>query len=391
MSAFTPLRLLFLSAARRWTGGERCMVTVAGGLAKRGHAVVFAADPRGPVLERLDPPVRARPVRMRNDLDLAAIVHLRALARRHSIEAVCVNTFRELKLGGIAARLAGAAGVVNRMGMNGPLYDGRRERALYAALLDVLVRDSEWGCRRVRRENPWLASPILLARNGVDAAAIARVRPADRTELGAEPDETLVAVTGQGSAAGSPALAACLGAAAPRESRLRLVFLGDLGAAADAGIRRAVGSGSPVRLSLLGARRPEDALRILAACDLVARPSASDGTGFGVLEAMALEKPVVASAVGGLTEAVLDGETGRLIPIDEPEVMARALLDLAADPEMRRRLGRAARERVSREFTEARMIDAYEAALRLAAARGRPSPASRTVAQASAAARSQLK
>jgi hypothetical protein len=385
------LRLLFVSAARRWTGGERCMVAVAGGLARRGHAAVFAADPRGPVLERLTGDVRGRAVPMRNDLDLAAIVRLRELARRHAADAVCVNTFRELKLGGIAARLAGSAGVVNRMGMNGPLYEGRRERALYAALLDVLVRDSEWGCRRVRRENPWLASPILLARNGVDVAAIARVRPAGRAELGAEPEETLIAVTGQGSAAGSPALAACLSDAVSGERPVRLVILGDFGAESEAGIRRAVGSSGPIRLSVLGARDPEEALRIVAACDLVARPSPSDGTGFGVLEAMALAIPVVATAVGGLTETVVDGVTGRLVPAHDPEAMARALLDLVADPELRGRLGQAARERVAREFGEERMVDAYEAALRLAATLGRPSAASRAMAQASAAARSQLK
>ncbi len=387
-----PLRLLFVSAARRWTGGERCIVAVARGLARRGHAVAFAADPRGPVLDRLDPAVRACAVRMRNDVDLAALLRLRGLARRHAVEAVCVSTFRELKLGGLAARLAGRAGVVNRMGMNGPLYDGLRERAIYAALLDVLVRDSEWGCRHVRRENPWLASPILLARNGIDAAAMAAVRPADRAELGGDPDEVLIAVTGQGSAAGSPALAASLSAAVSGDlPPLRLVFVGDPGPAAEAGIRAAVPPEGRVRVSLLGARAPEETLRILAACDLVARPSPSDGTSFEVLEAMALEKPVVAAAMGGLTEAIVDGATGRLVPVDEAGAMARALLELAADAETRRRMGQAGRRRVRREFTEERMLDAYEAALRLAAARDRPSAASRAMAHASAAARSQLK
>jgi glycosyltransferase involved in cell wall biosynthesis len=368
------------------------MVAVAQGLGPRGHAVAFAADPRGPVLERLHHPVRVHAVRMRNDVDPAALFRLRGIARHHAADAVCVNTFRELKLGGVAARLAGRAGVLNRMGMSGPLYDGVRERAIYAALLDVLVRDSEWGCRRVRRENPWLESPILLARNGIDADAIAKVPPADRADLGAHPGEVLIAVMGQGSEARSPALAASLHAVAPENlPRLRLVCLGDLGRATVDDIRAAVPAGSRLGISLLGYRPPEEALRILAACDILARPSPSDGMSFAVLEAMALGKPVVAAGMGGLTEAVVDGATGRLVPVDEPRAVADALVELAADPDLRSRLGEAGRRRVRREFTEDRMLDAYEAAFRLAAGRGRASATSRTTDHASPAARSQLR
>jgi glycosyltransferase involved in cell wall biosynthesis len=392
--------LLFVSAARRWTGGERCMVAVASGLARRGHAVLFAGDPRGPLLERVDPGVRRHAVRIRNDVDLAALWRLRELARHHAADTVCVNTFRELKLGGLAARLGGRAGVVNRMGTTDALYGGARERAIYGALLDVLVRDSEWGCRRVRRENPWLASPVLLARNGIDAERVAAVAPLDRETLSAGDAEVLVAVMGRGSAPYGTALAASLRAAIEERAPaadlqslppMRLVFVGDPGPAAEAGIRALLPGDGPVRASLLGWRSPEDAQRALAACDLLARPSATDGTAFAVLDAMALGKPVVAAAAGGLGEVVVDGQTGRLVPLEGPRAMALALIELAADPALRRRLGEAGRLRVRREFGEERMLDAYEAAFRLAAGHRRSRPASHTIAQASPAARSQLK
>ena len=75
--------------------------------------------------------------------------------------------------------------------------------------------------------------------------------------------------------------------------------------------------------------------------------------GFGVtcLEAMAHGKPVVASAVGGLLDLVVDGETGLLVPPRDPAALRRALERLLSDPELRRRLGAAARERARERFS----------------------------------------
>jgi glycosyltransferase involved in cell wall biosynthesis len=353
------------------------MATVANGLVARGHAVAFAYDPRGPVGERLGPEVRAAPAPIHNDVDPAALFRLRRLIRRHAAEVVCVNTFRELKVGGLAARLAGRARVLNRMGSAGALYNGARERLIYRALLDVLVRDSEWGCGRVRRENPWFRGPVLRARNGVDVAALAALEQAPRSALGAAPGEVLVAATvRKGTAHRAPELAAGARATAarleglPGGPPLRLVIIGETGPEVEAEVRRVLAdSAGRIAVSFLGTRSPTDALRLLAACDLLARPSLSDGLSFAVLEAMALALPVVATAAGGLPEAVLDGETGLLVPPGDSAAMGQALASLAADPALRRRMGEAGRRRVEREFTESRMLDEYEEAFRQACGR----------------------
>jgi glycosyltransferase involved in cell wall biosynthesis len=100
---------------------------------------------------------------------------------------------------------------------------------------------------------------------------------------------------------------------------------------------------------------------------VVAVPSHREGFGVACLEAMAHGRPVVASAVGGLLDLVVDGETGLLVtPRDVPALRA-ALERLLGDEELRKRLGAAARERVRERFswpavTDA-TIEAYEAAL----------------------------
>jgi len=100
-------------------------------------------------------------------------------------------------------------------------------------------------------------------------------------------------------------------------------------------------------------------------------PSVYEPFGIINLEAMACERPVVASAVGGIPEVVLDGETGRLVPVelraDDPmsptdpdafaQDLARAINDLMADPELRTRMGRAGRQRAVAHFSWGSIAD----------------------------------
>jgi glycosyltransferase involved in cell wall biosynthesis len=113
---------------------------------------------------------------------------------------------------------------------------------------------------------------------------------------------------------------------------------------------------------------PNDELQALyARAAVVACPSHREGFGYACLEAMAHGKPVVASAVGGLLDLVVDEETGLLVPPRDAAALRRALERLLADPDLRDRLGAAGRERVRARFssdavTEA-TIAAYEEAL----------------------------
>ena len=79
-----------------------------------------------------------------------------------------------------------------------------------------------------------------------------------------------------------------------------------------------------------------------------------------LLEAMAHGAPVVATAVGGIPEAVRDGVEGVLVAPGDPGALAAAVLGLLADPDARMRLGAAGRERVRTEFSSTRMIATLE-------------------------------
>jgi glycosyltransferase involved in cell wall biosynthesis len=111
------------------------------------------------------------------------------------------------------------------------------------------------------------------------------------------------------------------------------------------------------RVELLGARA--DVPDLLARSDVFVLSSRSEGFPVSVLEAMAAGLPVVATDVGGVAEAVEDGETGFLVPSGDSEALARALERLLVDGELRRRLGAAGRARALSLFDVSRYRTAY--------------------------------
>jgi glycosyltransferase involved in cell wall biosynthesis len=124
-------------------------------------------------------------------------------------------------------------------------------------------------------------------------------------------------------------------------------------------VRLAADLGVSERVQFLGwAQSPCD---ILTKVHVLVVPSRSETMTLAVLEAMHAGLPVVVADVGSLREAVLDGETGLVVPPEDPQALAQACRQLGADPGLRARLGTAARERARREYTVAIMAARYDA------------------------------
>ena len=101
----------------------------------------------------------------------------------------------------------------------------------------------------------------------------------------------------------------------------------------------------------------EDVAPWYAAMDAVALPSGNEGTPVTVIEALAAGKPVVAYEVGGVPDVVREGVDGFLVEPGSTSGMAKRLAQLAADPELGRRLGEAGRERVLERYGVGRLLD----------------------------------
>src|SRR5262249_32673556 len=120
-------------------------------------------------------------------------------------------------------------------------------------------------------------------------------------------------------------------------------------------------------LTLLGDRpsitftgRRDDVPAVTAALDVAVLPSYREAQGLSILEAMALARPVVASAVGGIPEMIDDGRTGLLVPPRDPAALAAAITRLLRDPAEAAQLGRAGHDLVDERFCVEQMVRAVE-------------------------------
>lgn len=104
-------------------------------------------------------------------------------------------------------------------------------------------------------------------------------------------------------------------------------------------------------IRFVGKASAEDLPKIYAAADLVVLPSLIEGLGIVLLEAMATEKPCVATTVGGIPEVVINDETGILVPKADSSALCKAICTILKDRSIARRFGRAGRRRVENKFT----------------------------------------
>ncbi|NPV05569.1 MAG: glycosyltransferase family 4 protein [Syntrophaceae bacterium] len=135
------------------------------------------------------------------------------------------------------------------------------------------------------------------------------------------------------------------------------VFLG-AGELLEALQARAADLGIAANVRFVGWR--PDAARLMSALDCFAFPSINEGMGKALVEAMALEKPVVASRVGGIIDLVDDGVNGFLVPAGDPQALAERILFCLENPETARRMARRAAEKAA-VYGSAAMVRKIEA------------------------------
>jgi glycosyltransferase involved in cell wall biosynthesis len=119
----------------------------------------------------------------------------------------------------------------------------------------------------------------------------------------------------------------------------------------------AVSAGVSDHIRFMGRR--EDARSFLAAADVVVNPADVEGLPLAILEALALSRPVVATAVGGVPAVIVDRVTGLLVPPGDPEALAAGIVE-ALDSPNAKGWGQAGADLVSAEYGIARMIADYE-------------------------------
>jgi glycosyltransferase involved in cell wall biosynthesis len=368
------LKILQISSAGGFGGGEKHFVGLARGLAERGHEVYFALDPESPLGAALglDIAGEARPKNLaralrRNRLNLSAVRPLARFMCEREIEIAHAHVGRDYPIAAAAARLSkGARLVLTRhvMFSLNPLHK------VTLANVSRVIAVSEAAARALRRQKIFPPSKIRVVHNGVDAAAWAeaerRARSAQRTEGRPTPPDVpaplRVGTVGELSEVKDQETflrAASLVAQAQGDGVEFVLVGGEASAEYRARLERlAAEGGLEGRAHMLGRR--EDVAEILPSFDVFVSTSQSEAFGLAVLEAMACGVPVVATATEGAREIVEDGATGTLVPVGDAEAVAAAVSALLADAALREAYGRSARLAAQTRFSLERMIEETE-------------------------------
>jgi glycosyltransferase involved in cell wall biosynthesis/Ser/Thr protein kinase RdoA (MazF antagonist) len=176
----------------------------------------------------------------------------------------------------------------------------------------------------------------------------AQDRNAIRAELGLTPDAHLMTMVGTFKRQkGHAVLLAALRSVLAECPQLHVLLVGD-GELFPEMRRRAQDDGLTSQVHFLGTRRDVEVL--LGASDSFVLPSLWEGLSVALVEAMAAGLPVIATAVSGTRQVMVDGETGWLVPPDDPTALSGAIRALLANPGAARALGAAGRRRVASMF-----------------------------------------
>jgi glycosyltransferase involved in cell wall biosynthesis len=359
------VNVLHVDSAAGWRGGQNQVLLTAKGMAARGHRVALACRSGG-VLE-----ARARAegldvhgLPLAGDLSPRAAFQLSGLMRRYRPEVLHLHDPHALAAGILAARVGRAA----------PEARAVATRRVDFPLRGPLSRLKYRSCAQVIAVSRKIAG--VLAAGGVAPERI-------RVVYEGVPDRPAApggreALADLGVPAGCPVVgnvaaltdhkdhatlieAASLVRARVPEARFVIVGDGPLRPRLEALAReRGVGD----RCLFAGFRQDLD--RLFPAFTVFCLSSHMEGLGTSLLDAMAFSRPVVATAAGGIPEAVEDGVTGRVVPVRDPAALADALAEVLTDAGKAQAMGSAGRRRFEERFTAERMVDetlaAYERA-----------------------------
>lgn len=360
-----PLRILQLyPKADYFTGAAIQLRDLAIGLAARGHAVTVATPPSELWAERMAAAgVGYVPIPMHRAWDVRAAWRLAKVIRTREIQVAHAHKGRARTL----ALLAGLMGARSKLVLNRGVsfhvprvrrvgYTSRRVHAI-VAVCESIKRDLvATGVPAQKIEVIYSGTDVARFHPGLDGQAI-------RRELGLTGEHFLITQIGVRSWRGWSDVLEAMTRIAPEVPRARLLFVGappprivELG-------ERARERGLDGRVLVLGHR--EDVPQILAASDVVVDASyAGAGLTGSIREALACERPVVATDLAGMPELVVDGETGLLVPPRDPDALARAIRRLLENPTWAHTMARAGGKRVDAHFSLRAKLDATEALYR---------------------------
>jgi glycosyltransferase involved in cell wall biosynthesis len=360
------MRVLQISSAERYGGGEKHFCDLANGLTKEGVAVFAAVRPDCSWRARLEELAADRVVEvsLRGSADIVSAMKLSKLVRANEIDIVHAHMARDYLPASMAVRFAGRAALVLTRHVLFPISGITRSFVQNAARIIAVSSAVESALHGSFRRERLASIP-----NGIDLARFAESRPEMQSELfrqeyGIPLDSRLIATVGELNVLKGQEefvlAAAEIAKDFPDAYFLSIGKDNSRGATYKRKLRRLV--------KVLGLEEKfkflewvEDTAPLLSALDIFVSASHSESFGLAILEAMASGKPVVATETGGARELIENGRSGILVKVKDPVAIASAVCNLLRDDSLAARLGNEALRRARDGFSIERMVAATAA------------------------------
>jgi glycosyltransferase involved in cell wall biosynthesis len=360
------MRILQISSATSFAGGERHVVDVTNALAARGHELFAALRPNSPLTSHLHiPGQNIKTLPLRNALDAQSARQLSHILAQSRIDIVHAHMARDYSVAAYAVRRHPSAKLVVTRHVLFPLNRLHKRTLSYASR--IVAVSSAVG-RQLTAQKLFEPQKIVVIRNGINADKFINMKTTlDRTSnlrtLGIPDDCLLVGSIGELRALKRHddfIRAAALVAAKVPSAHFVIagVDTSTTGEVLKQLEALVVAHGLRERIHFLGWL--DDAAPLLGSMDLFVSASETESFGLAIAEAMASGTAVVSTATEGASELIVEGETGLLVPIGDVERMANAISSLLLDEHKRQQFGIEGQRVVSKEFSLDRMVDELE-------------------------------
>jgi len=358
------LSLFQIDAGREWRGGQRQALFLARELRKKGYSFQLVVQPGSPLFEKASAEnLPVLPLRIKSESHFVAAFKLSRAMRRHGCLLAHFHDAHGAAVGSVAANWAKVPIRVISRRVDFPLKKNLLSRNKYRKNVDVIIAISE-GVKDVLLQGGIAPEVIEVVPSGIDFSPFDEIKSKDflRREFSFAPDDFLVGIVAQlEDHKGHKYLIEAAKILKGRTSNIKIVIVGKGSLELELD-QQARDLHVDDLVYFLGFR--EDVPQIMASLDLFVLSSYLEGLGTSIMDAMASRLPVVATAVGGIPEIVINNQTGILVPARNPQALAEAILKIYHDREFGRRLAQKGYDIVHQKFSAEsmadRIIDVYE-------------------------------
>lgn len=358
-----PIKILYVITSGEIGGAQTHLYDLISKLDRTHFQITVACSPSGPLLDTLTqlaiPVITIPSLKREIDIseDLKTLFTLFRICRRHKFDIMHAHSSKAGFLGRIAAYFARVPVIifsVHGFAFNPEISPPRKKiykllEYLAGKVSRKVICVSRADLDQSINEGILSARRVLQIANGVDVGKFKHKHSEQlRKELGIPLGALVIGMVARLIPEKGQAIAIeAFSKIAHDYPKSYLLLIGD-GPARQDYEQLARSLGLAERVLITGYRT--DIPEILAALDVFVFTSQFEAMPYAVLEAMASKKPVVASAVGGITEVITDGESGYLTKPDDSSVVAEKLRILLGNPELRTRMGEKAHDRIVTHF-----------------------------------------